>query len=557
MPLPNLRDRSLINASHGPSTTTDSFPSGAPSYREIIREKILNTPRQNSQEHHTRRSIDLTISRENMYRSSSRLSHQPQSYRSQGDDSSLESALEWASKNSGSVSSRRRQVVFYNKTYVPSDDDGLQKENETVIQNDENEDYDENNNKSQNRNRVKSAGKQKMNSRFNNRNNNNNNSSFDQNDSDHEHRKHLENSRPNSIETNYNIEDNSDNENVEQTYDHEASTNRDTKSSSYLTRRGGSFRVNQRNHPFPDLSSSSSLDISNKNYNESNSLNNGRQQRAAPVVARRNNVVITPRSNQIHANPYNDLNSPSSTDFNNYNNRSSNHFERDNENFSNNNSRTAGAAPAIAKRNFKNSSYTPNRKSLNVDHFSNEKDFDTRSTNDFNLRSSSRTSFRDEDDSNESSHNDKNKNYPVPTPRKRLENVTQTLDNNKDFRIRRSTQGNNRGAILATRVSSHTSNNNNYNNNNKNSNLIEREPDDISESPPSFKYQRQKSAILKPTEFYESRNSGRLSSLNYYPNDSNAMSNNANARLNSNESNNFVDNNRNRHSSRNNFVNQN
>jgi hypothetical protein len=554
MPLPNLRDRSLINASHGPSTTTDStFPSGAPSYREIIREKILNTPRQNSQEHHTRRSIDLTISRENMYRSSSRLSHQPQSYRSQGDDSSLESAIEWASKNSGSVSSRRRQVVFYNKTYVPSDEDGLQKENETVIQNDENEDYDENNSRSPNRNRVKSAGKQKVNSRFNNRNNNTNNSSFDQNDSDHDHRKHLENSRPNSIETNYNIEDNSDNENVEHTYDQDASTNRDTKSSSYLSRRGGSFRGNQRNHPFPDLNSSSSLDISNKNYNESNSLNNGRQpQRAAPVVARRNNVVITPRSNQIYANPYHDLNSPSSSDFNNYNNRSS-HFERDNENFSNNNSRTAGggAAPAITKRNFKNSSYTnnTNRKSLNLDHFSNEKGFDTRSTNDFNLRSASRTSFRDDDDINESNHSDKNKNYPIPTPRKRLENVTQTLDNNKDFRIRRSTQSNSRGAILATRVSSHTSNN-------KNSNL-EREPDDISDSPPSFKYQRQKSAILKPTEFYESRNSGRLSSLNYYPNDSNAMNNNASARLNSNESNNFVENNRHRHSSRNNFVNQN
>lgn len=547
MPLPNLRERSLINASHRTSTSTsgDSFQTGAPSYREIIRDKILNTPRQNGQEHHARRSIDLTINRENMYRSSSRLSHPSQSYRDQSDENGLENALEWATKNSAGVSSRRRQVVFYNKTYVPSDEDGIQRENETIIQNDENEET----STSSSRNRVNNEKKQHsshVNNRFKTKNVDN---SFEQNENnDYENHKSFENSRPNSIETNYNIEDNTDSENIEQTQESESLNNKNKRNSStHLTRRnilgGGSLRENRRG-PNPELNSSSSLDISNRNLNESNSFKSVTQKKASPIVVRRNNIVITPRSNQKNLNSHHDLKSPSSSDFNSFNN--SFNFENDSDNFTNtrNNSRML-EAPAIAKRNFKNSSYNPNRKSINLDNFSHEKDFDTRSSNEFNLRSSSRTSFRDEDE-NGGNIDVRNKSYPIPTPRKRLENVTQPKSNlvldhnisNKDFRIRRSTQSGNRGAI-STRDSTYTSKNNN----------IDQESEDIAESPPSIKYQRQKSAISKKTELFESRNSGRLSSLNYYPSNSSDNNYKKSAKLNSNESNSFS-----RNSSRNNFF---
>ena len=288
MPLPNLRDRSLVNTTtqHASQSSSDNFESGGASYRELIKEKILNTPRQQNAGEHTRRSIDLSINRENNYRSSSRLSY---TYRNKGDENRMENAIEWATKNNGSVSSRRRQVVFYNKTYVPSDEDGIQStstnENDTTIQDDEYEDDDDDNVITNNANNGRQSSRRK----------NGLNTSLPTNSGlrdrhakqkemesvanqrgDIENRKRFENSRPNSIETNYNNEENSDDD----THESSMSNNVSQKTnSSYLSRRSGGGagaggegitpREHQRN-PFPDLNSSSSIDFNNNNSGVAN-----------------------------------------------------------------------------------------------------------------------------------------------------------------------------------------------------------------------------------------------------------------------------------------------
>ena len=278
----------------------------------------------------------------------------------------------------------------------------------------------------------------------------------------------------------------------------------------------------------------------------------------------------TPRDMQRA--PYPVLNSPSATDLYNYlsnaNLSKNDHDSKDNS--------PLRAVPLIRRRsNNNNNNNTINanpsynslhRNSLNSDHSG--KELASRSSNDFNnnnnnnsLRSASRTSFRDVDDEddyidhrNVPNHAQKNSNYPVPTPRKRFENVTQAKSNltpeSNDFRIRRFT-GNSasRGAMLVTgpaRVSSYTPSSPRLNSN---------EPDketDIS-SPPSYKYQRQKSAIsLKPNDFYEARN-GRLSSLNHYSNSGKT------SRANGETSNgSYVDTDQSRHrnSTRNSYVNE-
>ena len=567
MPLPNLRDRSLVNTSqHSTQSATDSFQSGGTSYREIIKEKILNTPRQNAD--HNRRSIDLSINRENNYRSSSRLSY---AYRNKDDESNLENAIEWATKNNnGSLSSRRRQVVFYNKTYVPSEEDGVQDQNETVNQHDDSF--------KSNRKEAKNSLNTSLPINSSRREKSHTNSDNRETDKE-ERRKRFENSRPNSIETNYNNEDNSD-DNIE------IRGERNQKS-GYVPRRGANQRDNQRNtSPFPELNSSSSIDFNhNKNTNKTNNLNRSYHQNDSdtntrpantPSVKRRSFTAINNNNltRERKSNIFSDLNSPSSTDLDNYQYQNSNKIEND-ENF-NTQSR---AAPVVTRRNNKNTSFNPlNRNSLtDMNHFNNNqqnnKEFDkhdSKSSNDFNLRSTSRTSFRDDEEyiQTRSDTPKNNKNHPIPTPRKRFENVSSqqqaksslNIENSNDFRIRRFTAGtNNRGAVLVTapsRISSYTPssprlNNANFNNQNNNA---DKESDNSSSSQ-SIKYQRQKSAISKPNELYESRiNSGRLSSLNHY---SNSKTN----RANSNESNNFIENDNDykhslhRNSKKNNFLN--
>lgn len=117
MPLPNVNDKSF--------TSTQLNNSNSPSsYRERVREKIQNSPRNNSSTH---RSIDLSISRENtFFRPSSRLRFSTENIQETNNDSDegLErNQYQKKNSNTSAPAIRARQIVFYNQTYVPSASD--------------------------------------------------------------------------------------------------------------------------------------------------------------------------------------------------------------------------------------------------------------------------------------------------------------------------------------------------------------------------------------------------------------------------------------------------
>lgn len=99
MPLPNLSGKSYIST----SPTFDSYQSGADSYREKVKEKIQNSPRQSAT---YSRSIDLSLTKETQFRPVSRTNNRTNNLER------LKSALNDSS--SRLKSARNRQLIFYN-----------------------------------------------------------------------------------------------------------------------------------------------------------------------------------------------------------------------------------------------------------------------------------------------------------------------------------------------------------------------------------------------------------------------------------------------------------
>jgi hypothetical protein len=161
---------------------------------------------------------------------------------------------------------------------------------------------------------------------------------------------------------------------------------------------------------------------------------------------------------------------------------------------------------------------------LNIDHFkANNSEFDvveSKSTNDFNLRSSSRVGFREGENIDLNSNN--NRNPPVPAPRKLNDNSAfankLNLNEINDFRIKRTSTANSSSKLLTPKIAyipssprstSHHSEdslnrsfNSNKATNNSNANLENRRVEITQEY---IRYQGQKSPVIKSNDNLQSR----------------------------------------------------
>lgn len=139
MPLPNLELKSRQNGGgsyiNGGGVQNDP---GQTSYREQVRDRLQNTPRggggANNNDFKTAK-IDLSLfgaASENgggssYYRPLSRSNMASQQRRTGGGaniNGNGASNNSYANSNRASMSNMKRQIVFYNKTYVPSSSDG-------------------------------------------------------------------------------------------------------------------------------------------------------------------------------------------------------------------------------------------------------------------------------------------------------------------------------------------------------------------------------------------------------------------------------------------------
>ena len=490
MPLPNLRGGSSYNTSSS-NVQAENYSGGA-SYREQVREKMLNTPRQTNVDY--KKSIDLTISRDN-FRSSSRLKLQNKNPDSDHLDDSFDAQTK-RSNNNKSQSARNRQIVFYNKTYVPSNEDTS---SQISIQDDE-----------PNPNQSNISPNNSMSNLFTNNTNSDVNIQADKNRqpkprkesifiddsrrsfksrrSDYEDKGNDVNSshkKENRVKNRYETSRPNSRDSFYQSDDENAHTNHDDNDDVMVRRPKSTYSTRRRNR---NDESDSSIDLNNnKNVNTNFSI--GEQE----ANGRRSRI-------EINSNGFNENES--------------------------NGQQNVRMTPRRAR------TFNTNRYSLNIDHFKASDEFDvveSKSTNDFNLRSTSRVGFREDDkaDSNENNANN-NRNPPVPAPRKRNDNnaFTNKLNLNEinDFRIKRTSTANS-SKLLTPKISyipssprstSHQSEeslNRSFNNKASSSNSANLENRRVEITQEYIRYQRQQSPIIKSNENLQSRN-GRLANNN-------------------------------------------
>lgn len=128
MPLPHLDLKSRPNGSQS-NAVSDLDPN---SYRQQIRVRLQNTPRLASDSDYHTDKIDLKLYGDNSSY------YQPVSRSDNLETFNRHSDLDETLKKSAN-SSMKRQIVFYNKSYVPSNSDKIHDEddnNDVVVRND-------------------------------------------------------------------------------------------------------------------------------------------------------------------------------------------------------------------------------------------------------------------------------------------------------------------------------------------------------------------------------------------------------------------------------------
>lgn len=116
MPLPNLGVKNRLNSSQT-SISYDPMPN---SYREQVRDRIQNTPRNNNEIKSNTIDLNLTGESSSFYRPTSRGRIGPRLTNTSLNQDELQRQPNFSSSTRPTRTQQQRQIVFYNKAYVPS-----------------------------------------------------------------------------------------------------------------------------------------------------------------------------------------------------------------------------------------------------------------------------------------------------------------------------------------------------------------------------------------------------------------------------------------------------